>query len=305
MKRLMTFKGIIVMAALVVLLAIGATYIVAQGIFDKAVSATWTVVISGDGIEVYEADGTTVVNAIAFGTSFRDFFGNVPIPTHNVVVKNLSATVVEVVITGDGGDGIVPVFGPTTGDLKPHPDNAFVLQPHGQSGDMVMGYVGLTLPQSTSGGKTTTIIFRATGLGVVPPGSLNVAVECNNGSQNCEVGTESAFKITEVLIQNSGHTADVVDGSAIDTVGELSNYDVVVIGASGHSDNDYSVFQTTLRQWVNSGGGVVSTGWAVWHIAELTDLAAIHPVSPASLFTQFGTIAMTGNTSPSGHKRSL
>ena len=184
MKRLMTIKGIIVIAALVVLLAIGATYVVAQGIFDKTVSATWTLVISGDGIQVYEADGTTVVNEIDFGTSFKDFFGNVATPTHQVVVKNLSATVVEVVITGDGSDGIIPLFGPTTGDLKPDPSNAFVLQPQGQSGDMVTGYVGLTLPQFTPGSKTTTIIFRATEAGTQQVVVPNAQAEVEGNSSN-------------------------------------------------------------------------------------------------------------------------
>ena len=72
MRRLLTIKGVIVMVALVVLLAIGATYVVAQGIFNKNVTATWSVQISGDAIQVYEADGTTVVSAIDFGTSFRE-----------------------------------------------------------------------------------------------------------------------------------------------------------------------------------------------------------------------------------------
>ena len=171
MKRLLTTKGIGIMVTVLLILAVGAAYVAAQGVFDKNVTANWTVQISGDAIQVFEVDGTTVVNAIDFGTSFTDFFGNVPQPTHKVVVKNLSATKVQVVVTGDGADGIIPVFGPTTGDLKPHPDNLFVLQPQGQSGDMTMGFVGLTLPLLTSGSKTTTIIFRATetGDGVITP----------------------------------------------------------------------------------------------------------------------------------------
>ena len=165
MNRLLTTKGIGIMAAVVLVLAVGATYVAAQGVFDKNVTANWSVQISGDAIQVYEADGTTVVNAIDFGTSFTDFFGNIPQPTHKVVVKNLSATAVQVFVTGDGGDGIIPLFGPTTGDMKPQPDNLFILQPQGQTGDMTMGLVGLSLPQLVSGSKTTTIIFRATATG--------------------------------------------------------------------------------------------------------------------------------------------
>ena len=165
MKRLLTIKGLGMVAAVVAILALAAAYVAAQGVFDKNVTASWTVLISGDAIQVYEEDGATVVNVIDFGTSFTDFFGNIPQPTHEVVVKNHSATAVQVVVTGDGADGIIPVFGPTTGDLKPQPSNLFVLQPQGQSGDLIRGFVGLSLPQLVSGSKTTTIIFRATATG--------------------------------------------------------------------------------------------------------------------------------------------
>ena len=254
-------------------------------------------VISGDAIQVYEADGTTVVNAIDFGTTFVDSFGNVETPTHQVVVKNLSGTVVQVTVTGDGGDGIIPVFGPTAGDLKTDAENAFVLQSQGQSGDMLMGWVGLTLPTPTSGSKTTTIIFNAIGTGGAPAGPLSVAVECNTGSQNCETSTESAFKIRDVLIQSGGHTAAVVDGSDIATTADLSNYDVVVIGESGHNDNDFADFQTALRQWVQNGGGVVATTWIPIVFGTHADLDAILPIGPPSTSTIGGTITMTGDPS--------
>ena len=257
--------------------------------------------ISGDAIQVYEADGTTVVNAIDFGISHRDFFGNIPKPTHKVVVKNLSATQVRVVITGDGGDGIVPVFGPTTGDLKPYPDNAFQLQPRGQSGDMAMGYVGLTLSQPSTGSKMTTIIFRATETGVSPAGPLRVAVECDTGSSSCANSSESAFKIEEVIEIGGLGSADVVDGLDIDTAAELSNYDVVVIGGNGEGPvGDYAEFQTALRQWVLNGGGVVDAGWTIFHLSSLGlqggDLDLILPMDPSTTTTTQGLITITGGT---------
>ena len=120
-------------------------------------------VVTGDeAIQVYEADGATTVTKIDFGISFLDSFGNTESPTHLVVVKNRSDATVEVIVTGDGRDDIIPVFGPTTGDLKAYPGNAFTLGPKGHTADMMMGYVGLTLSLLTSGSKTTTIIFRAT-----------------------------------------------------------------------------------------------------------------------------------------------
>ena len=217
MKRLVTIKGVLVMAV-VVLLTIGATYVAAQGIFDKTVTGAWTVAISGDAIQVYEADGTTVVSAIDFGTSFKDFFGNVPIPTHKVVVKNLSATVVEVVITGDQGDGIIPLFGPVTGDLKPDPDNAFVLQPQGQSGDMTMGYVGLTLRQFTPGSKTTTIIFRAKEAGTQQVVVPNAQTTVEGNTFNRFPFNLTIYNATSMRYQQVYSSGDIGGSGIIDQI---------------------------------------------------------------------------------------
>ena len=61
------------------------------------------------------------------------------------------------------GDGMTPIdSGDTVDDMVPAPDNSFVLQPEGETGDRMWGYVGLTFPDPTDGAKSTTIIFRAT-----------------------------------------------------------------------------------------------------------------------------------------------
>ncbi len=299
MKRILTLRrSLLVVAALIVLAAaVGGTYVAAQQLFQRTITATWTILVSGDAIQVYEADGTTVVTSIDFGVSYIDFFGSVSTPTHPVVVKNLSASEVQVIVTGDGQDSIIPVFGPTTGSLAADPHNVFTLL----SGDTTAGWLGLTMPQPTSGSKTTTIIFSARTTGGAPTGPLNIAVECDTGSQNCETSSESAFKIRDVLIQTGGHTAAVVDGSAIATTADLSNYDVVIVGGSGSSDNDYAEFQTALKQWVQSGGGVVVTGWALDNIVKQGlaggDLAATLPVTPSTSLQFGGLITMTGDTS--------
>ena len=241
MKRLLTTKGIGIMAAVALILAVGAAYVAAQGVFDKNVTASWSVQISGDAIQVYEADGTTVVNAIDFGTSFTDFFGNIPQPTHKVVVKNLSATAVQVFVTGDGGDGIIPLFGPTTGDLKPQPDNLFLLQPQGQTGDMTMGLVGLNLPQLVSGSKTTTIIFRATevGAGIQPPTGM-VGWWPGDGNTIDVVGGNAG-----VLSGNASFTGGMV-GQAFSFDG---TGDSVFVG----HDPSLDLNQFTFDAWVKPG----------------------------------------------------
>ena len=105
---------------------------------------------------------------IDFGTATVDFFGPFRTPTYKVVIRNLSNRVLQVVVTGDGRDGLIPLFGPTTGDLRPSPTNAFALGSSGDSGDTMTGWLGLDLVSITSGDRETTIIFRASLTGDTP-----------------------------------------------------------------------------------------------------------------------------------------
>ena len=239
-----------------------------------------------------------MVEQIDFGTAIVDLFGFSTRPTHKVVVKNHSSAVVMVEVTGDRSGDLLPLFGPTEVDLAPAPQNAFELQPTGQSGDMMMGWVGLELLTPTSGARVTTITFRATA--TVPP---RVAVECKTESRNCENNAESAFKIEEVIEASGAGIADVVDGSQIDTPGELANYAVVVIGGSGRGgDTDYGVFQSALKQWVQSGGGVVATGWTLWHLGvdgfTSGDLESILPLGWSTASKSTGDITKNQTVHP-------
>ena len=152
----------LLLGVMIVILAASAVYAANSG-FDRTVIGKWVVLTTGDApIEVYEADGVTPVTEIDFGTTFVDYFGSGRTPTHKVVVKNLSDTVVRIIVTGDTGDDILPVFGPTTGDLKKAPENAFILQPKSGTADFINGWVALELLKPTSGSKQTTIVFNAT-----------------------------------------------------------------------------------------------------------------------------------------------
>ena len=107
----------------------------------------------------------TVINngdSLDFGTAAADFFGRGPVPFKGpFFVKNKSNGPVKVQVQGDGTGGIVPLFGPTQADLKPAPDNEFVLETPGVSGDMIMGYLGLDIQDTSLGAKQTTIILSA------------------------------------------------------------------------------------------------------------------------------------------------
>ena len=178
-----------------------------------------------------------------------------------------------------------------------------------------MGWVGESFTFNANAANSTltfeTLILGADGpaidnvmvvdLGVPQPGSLRVAVECNTGSENCENSAESAFTIRSVIIAGAIGTGSVVDGSDIDTAAELANYDVVVIGGSGHSDGDYTEFQSALRPWVEGGGGVVATGWTLENMLNLglidsSDLPTVLPVFLSSALEFAGRLISVTQT---------
>ncbi|UUZ69432.1 Ig-like domain-containing protein [Polaromonas sp. P2-4] len=60
-------------------------------------------------------------------------------------------------------------------------------------------------------------------------------------------------------------TATTVRPDQIDTLAELSAYDVLVIGNTGYGNGDgFAQFASALSTWVQNGGGLVATGWTVY-----------------------------------------
>jgi hypothetical protein len=121
---------------------------------------------------------------------------------------------------------------------------------------------------------------QAEGFAAASWSPLRVAIECANNSGSRDTpGNDSVYSMQK-LFESCGFTTAIVNGSNIDTVEELNNYDVVVIGGSGWNDSDFSVFQPALKDWVQNGGGVVATGWAIFEMQAGGDLDQILPVSP-------------------------
>ena len=153
-KYILSSKGLISLTAAAVLLAAGIAY-AAQQIFDVAVQGDILLSVSAeDPLQVYSGDGMTPIDSgdsVDFGTVELDYWGTGPIPSIRVLVVNTSQTPEQVVVIGDGGDGVVPVFGPTMDDMVPAPDNSFVLEPEGEPGDSMWGYLGLTFPNLQMG----------------------------------------------------------------------------------------------------------------------------------------------------------
>ena len=164
MRLLLTLKGVILIAIVAMLLA-GAAIYASHLAFDVNITGNVNLVVTGDPIQVLSGDGVTLIDSgdsLDFGTAAVDFFGRGPKPVRGPFsVRNVSNGPVQVVVSGDGGDGIVPLWGPTPDTLKPATDNAFTLAAPG-SGDTMMGYWGLKFLDPSAGNKSTTIIFRAT-----------------------------------------------------------------------------------------------------------------------------------------------
>lgn len=103
-------------------------------------------------------------------------------------------------------------------------------------------------------------------------------------------------------------TASVIAPSGADSLAELSNYDVVIIGGSGSPNNAAgwtSGMASSLRTWVEQGGGLLATGWYVYErnyqTSDIqTNLGAVVPGAPAGsyTYTSNATLTFTGGTHP-------
>ena len=220
MRRLLTIKGVILLAAVAALLVVSGLY-ANHRFFEVYLNASANLVVSGDAIQIFSGDSVTPVesgDSLDFGTTAVDFFGRGPVPVRGpFIIKNLSNGPVRVEITGDMRDGVVPLFGPSTTDLKPAPDNAFTLAAPGITGDTLMGYLGLKFGDLEAGQKSTTIIFRATEKEdaastpthevVVPNAQTNVEGNINNcfPFTNC----------TENRRYQQVYSSEDIDGSGI------------------------------------------------------------------------------------------
>jgi hypothetical protein len=160
------------------------------------------------------------------------------------------------------------------------------------------------LGQCSSNSYASSIQSKQTAeFGVAAADPLRVAIECANDSASRDnPGNDPVYSMQE-LFESRDFNVTIVNGSSIDTVEELNNFDVAVIGDSGLHDNDFSVFQSALKEWVQNGGGVVATGWTIdgMYTTGITgqELDQILPVSPQYDFEMFGNVTMVSEESDS------
>jgi hypothetical protein len=128
--------------------------------------------------------------------------------------------------------------------------------------------------------KKSLIVVLALFCSLSAQAQIRVAVEDMAGSSS------TAALVAAQLNDDTyfDFTATVVTASQIDTLAELDNYDVVVLGASGINgdDDDWNAtMSTALRQWVEAGHGAVAAGWFNYQVDTgepfATDFEAIFP----------------------------
>lgn len=91
-------------------------------------------------------------------------------------------------------------------------------------------------------------------------------------------------------------TATQVSAADIDTLAELLNYDVVILGGSGSDDADWTAAMAlALRDWVQAGGGAILTGWGNF---DMQSSNAVNDVLDEIFPTQ--NIASTNNFDNTG-----
>lgn len=112
------------------------------------------------------------------------------------------------------------------------------------------------------------------------PAHLNIALEAPVG---CAVtNTGNSYPTAKALLEARGHTVTIVDGSGIDTLAEASAFDVIVFPGwcITPQGSDYAVFDGILTDYVNGGGGVVATGWALYASSTIgTQLVTLLPTA--------------------------
>jgi hypothetical protein len=120
---------------------------------------------------------------------------------------------------------------------------------------------------------------------------IRVAVEDGSGAGS---GAGIVAQLNDDTWAN--FTATKVSAGDIDTLIELENYDVVVLGGSGHDDADWNeAMALALKTWVEAGGGAILTGWGNF---DMNGVSAIH--SPLDEIFPTQNISSTNDFDNSG-----
>jgi len=134
---------------------------------------------------------------------------------------------------------------------------------------------------------------------VVGVKGISIAIECKTGSHSCDsLNNDAVYSLTDTF-NEQGWVSKIVTGTDIDTLAELSQYTVVVLGNPGYSgDSDYSVYQSALRTWVTTyGGGMIGTGWLLYATTAGSDMEYLLPVN-TPFTSATGLVTITNGAHP-------
>ncbi len=147
-------------------------------------------------------------------------------------------------------------------------------------------------PGNGTTADVSTIKVSVTDSGTSGGGSGKIALEAAGDNLS------DTIPFVKTLLQANGYTVDIVSGSQIDTAAELSQYAAVLIGDSGHGDNDWDSFGLALETYVNAGGGFLSSGWVPYFLQGSSGsgydaLERLLPVNSIAAYDYQATITPT------------
>jgi hypothetical protein len=112
---------------------------------------------------------------------------------------------------------------------------------------------------------------------------LDVGLAAGPGS--C-LTTNGPFNVLQTVLQNRGHTATFVQASAIDTLPEITAFDVIVLTGPGDpcSIEQYAQYDAVIASYVQGGGGLVGSGWLLYssYLSSSPNIVAMIPTILAS-----------------------
>lgn len=170
------------------------------------------------------------------------------------------------------------------------------------SGNTTGDYNLVAVKQANFGAGTT-----ATQDLTLTPIMLDALSGSSGSSANIRVAVLGGGNVTNQLNDDTyfNFSATNVEYYNIDTVEELNNFDVVVIGAS-QDKSAFNLLAPVLRPWVEAGHGLVASGWSVYYAGASSgggvnaDIDAIVPVNLNGNYeyNYYPTVHITNNGHP-------
>ena len=271
-------------------------------ITDVTQATNGSVTITNGGAAVSFQPNTGFLGTDTFAYSISDGHGGSA--TANVTLKvqpNSSPTVNNdnVVVRVNSMGHFVNVMSNDT-DLDGDPLTVSAVT-QGTHGDVIVINNGSAVsyrPWVGWSGSDTFTYTISDGNGGTASATVSVAIPI---SVAVVIGMDDISGFSAIMSQLNNDTyfnfnATLVSSSQVDTITELNAFDVAVIGNSGSPNGDgfdNGTFTAALRNWVESGHGVVATGWTVYGAGPnsngpiIANIDAIVPVATSASHGSF------------------